>query len=96
MASPSVWKGKSGTVKLGRPEAIVIAIAAGSSAKVQTQLARPDPLVAPFVKGQALGTLKVSLGGGQTVVDVPLVALEAVEEAGILGRAWDAIRLWIK
>ncbi|MBI5907131.1 MAG: D-alanyl-D-alanine carboxypeptidase family protein [Polaromonas sp.] len=96
VASPSVWKGKSGTVKLGRPEAIVIAIAAGSSAKVQTQLARPDPLVAPFVKGQALGTLKVSLGGGQTVVDVPLVALEAVEEAGILGRAWDAIRLWIK
>ena len=22
--------------------------------------------------------------------------LEAVEQAGILGRAWDAIRLWIK
>ena len=96
VASPNVWKGKSGTVKLGRPEAIVIAIAAGSSAKVQTQVARPDPLVAPFVKGQALGTLKVSLGGSQTVVDIPLVALEAVEEAGILGRAWDSIRLWIK
>ena len=25
-----------------------------------------------------------------------LMALEAVEEAGILGRAWDSIRLWIK
>ena len=96
VASPSVWKGKSNNVKLGRPQAIVIAIAAGSSAKVQTQVARPDPLVAPFIKGQALGTLKVSLGGGQTVVDIPLVALEAVEEAGILGRAWDSIRLWIK
>ena len=96
VASPDVWKGKSSTVKLGRPDAIVIAIAAGSAAKVQTQVARPDPLVAPFIKGQALGTLKVSLGGGQTVVDIPLVALEAVEEAGILGRAWDSIRLWIK
>ncbi|MFI5443956.1 D-alanyl-D-alanine carboxypeptidase family protein [Polaromonas sp. UC242_47] len=96
VASPSVWKGKSSTVKLGRPQAIVIAVAAGSSAKVQTQVARPDPLVAPFAKGQALGTLKVTLGGGQSVVDVPLVALEAVEEAGILGRAWDAVRLWIK
>jgi D-alanyl-D-alanine carboxypeptidase (penicillin-binding protein 5/6) len=30
------------------------------------------------------------------VVDVPLVALEAVEQAGVLGRTWDAIRLWIK
>jgi len=27
---------------------------------------------------------------------VPLVALEGVEEAGFLGRAWDAMRLWIK
>ncbi|GAB3480684.1 D-alanyl-D-alanine carboxypeptidase family protein [Polaromonas eurypsychrophila] len=96
VASPSVWKGKSNTVKLGRPQAIVIAIPAGSSAKLQTQVARLDPLVAPFVKGQAVGTLKVSTGAGQPVADIPLVALEAVEEAGILGRAWDSIRLWIK
>ncbi len=96
VASPPVWKGKSATVKLGRPEAIVIAVAAGSAAKVQTQLARPDPLVAPFSKGQSVGSLKVTLGGGAPVLDVPLVTLEAVEEAGILGRAWDAIRLWIK
>ena len=39
----------------------------------------------------------VMLGDNPTpVAEVPLVALEAVEEAGILGRAWDAIRLWIK
>jgi len=96
VVSPAVWKGKSSTVKLGRPEAIVIAVPAGTAAKVQTQVARPDPLVAPFTRGQALGTLKVNVGGGETMVDVPLVALETVEEAGILGRAWDSIRLWIK
>jgi D-alanyl-D-alanine carboxypeptidase (penicillin-binding protein 5/6) len=96
VASPNVWKGRSGTVKLGRHQPIVIAIAAGSSAKVQTQVARPDPLVAPFTKGQAVGTLKVNLGGSETVIDIPLVALETVEEAGILGRAWDSVRLWIK
>lgn len=96
VVSPAVWKGKSGTVKLGRPEAIVIAVPAGSAAKVKTEVARPDPLVAPFTRGQAVGTLKVNVGGGETVVDIPLVALETVEEAGILGRAWDSIRLWIK
>ncbi|MDI1240123.1 MAG: D-alanyl-D-alanine carboxypeptidase [Polaromonas sp.] len=95
VVSPAVWKGKSSTVKLGRPEAIVIAVPAGSAAKVQTQVARPDPLVAPYTRGQALGTLKVNVGG-ETMVDIPLVALETVEEAGILGRAWDSIRLWIK
>ena len=58
-------------------------------------MARPDPLVAPFAKNQPVGTLKVTLGD-QPVTEVPLVALEAVEQAGVLGRAWDAIRLWIK
>ena len=97
VVTPSVWKGKSATVKIGRPQAIVVAVAAGSAPKVKTQVARTDPLVAPFVKGQAMGTLKVMLGDNPTpVAEVSLVALEAVEEAGILGRAWDSVRLWIK
>jgi serine-type D-Ala-D-Ala carboxypeptidase (penicillin-binding protein 5/6) len=58
-------------------------------------VARPDPLVAPFTKGQAIGSLKVTVAD-QPLADVPLVALEAVEQAGVLGRAWDAVRLWIK
>ena len=97
VVTPSVWKGKSSVVKLGRPEAIVVAVAAGSAAKVKTQVARPDPLVAPFIKGQSLGSLKVMLGDNPApIAEVPLVALETVEEAGIVGRAWDSIRLWIK
>lgn len=95
VATPSVWKGKASTLKLGRPEAIVVAVPKGSADKLKTQVARADPLVAPFAKGQTVATLKVSLNG-QALVDVPLVALEAVDQAGILGRAWDAIRLWIK
>ena len=95
VATPAVWKGKQNTVKLGRPEAIVVAVPTGAASKIKTQVARPDPLVAPFTQYQAIGTLKISLGD-QPLVDVPLVALEAVEQAGILGRAWDAIRLWIK
>ena len=97
VVSPSVWKGKSPTVKLGRPEAIVVAVAAGSAPKVKTQVTRPDPLVAPFVKGQNLGTLKVLIGDNPApVAEVQLMALDTVEEAGILGRAWDSIRLWIQ
>ncbi len=97
VVSPAVWKGKSPTVKIGQPQAIVVAVATGSAPKVKTTVARADPLVAPFVKGQAMGTLKVMFGDNPVpVAEVPLVALEAVEEAGILGRAWDSIRLWIK
>ncbi len=95
IVSAPVWKGKENLLKLGRPEAIVVAVPSGNAGKVKTDIARPDPLVAPFTKGQAVGTLKVSLGE-QQLVSVPLVALESVEQAGVLGRAWDALRLWIK
>jgi D-alanyl-D-alanine carboxypeptidase (penicillin-binding protein 5/6) len=73
----------------------VVAVPAGSASKIKTQVARPDPLVAPFTKGQPVGSLKVTLGD-QSVAEVPLVALEGVEQAGVFGRAWDAVRLWIK
>ena len=95
VATPPIWKGKVNTVKLGRPEAIVVAVPSGSASKIRTQVARPDPLVAPITKFQAVGSLKVTLGD-QSVADIPLVALEPVGQAGILGRAWDAMRLWIK
>jgi D-alanyl-D-alanine carboxypeptidase (penicillin-binding protein 5/6) len=72
-----------------------VAVPAGSAAKIKTQVVRPEPLVAPFAKLQPVGSLKITLAD-QPVTDVPLVALEAVEQAGVLGRAWDAVRLWIK
>jgi len=97
VVSPNIWKGKSSVVKLGQPQAIVVAVPAGSAAKLKTQVARPEPLVAPYTKGQRIGSLKVTSGDNPAVVaEVPLFVLEAVEEAGILGRAWDAVRLWIK
>jgi D-alanyl-D-alanine carboxypeptidase (penicillin-binding protein 5/6) len=95
VVSPAVWKGKAATVKLGRPEAIVVAVPAGASGKIKTQVLRSDPLVAPFTKGQQVATLKVT-SGEQTLADVPLLVLETVEQAGVFGRAWDALRLWIK
>jgi serine-type D-Ala-D-Ala carboxypeptidase (penicillin-binding protein 5/6) len=95
VVTPDVWKGSQRTVKLGRTRAVVVAVPAGTAARVKTQVSRPDPLVAPLAKGQQVGVLKVS-SGEQHLLDVPLVALETVDQAGVLGRAWDAIRLWIK
>jgi serine-type D-Ala-D-Ala carboxypeptidase (penicillin-binding protein 5/6) len=95
VVTPEIWKGSQRTVKLGRTRALVVAVPAGTAARIKTQVARPDPLVAPLAKGQQVGVLKVS-SGDQALLDVPLVALEAVDQAGVLGRAWDAIRLWIK
>ena len=95
VATPKVWKGKTPELKLGHTEPIVVAVPAGTAAQVKTEIARPEPLIAPFLQGQAVATLKITQGG-QPLAEVPLVALEPVEEAGFFGRAWDAMRLWIK
>ncbi len=95
LLTQKVWKGSSGTIKVGRPHAIVVAVAQGSAGKLTTEIVRREPLLAPVAKGQQVALLRVKSAGVQ-VVEVPLLALEEVSQAGIFGRAWDAIRLWIR
>ena len=92
----AVWKGKAGEVPLGAPGAVFVSVPKGEGGKLQTRMERTDPLVAPLAKGQRVGTLKVSAAGGAPVVETPLVVLNEVPAAGVIGRAWDALRLWIK
>jgi len=96
IATPQVWKGQSNEAKLGAAGGLFVSVPKGEGGKLQTKIERTDPLVAPLAKGQRVGTIKVTTASGAPVVNVPLVVLETVEQAGIFGRAWDALRLWIK
>ena len=96
MLTVPVWKGKTPDARLGAAAAVYVTVPKGEGGKLQSRIERTDPLVAPLAKGQRVGTLKVTTAAGTPVADVPLVAMDGVEQAGILGRAWDAIRLWIK
>jgi serine-type D-Ala-D-Ala carboxypeptidase (penicillin-binding protein 5/6) len=96
IVSPQIWKGKAATARLGVEGGLFVTVPKGAGANLQTKVERTDPLVAPLDKGQRVGTVKVSTAAGTAVVELPLVALEAVPEAGLVGRAWDAMRLWIK
>ena len=95
VVTPHVWKGRDSQVKLGRVSPIVVAVPTGSAGRIQTQVARPEPLMAPLNRGQAVGVLKVTLDQ-KPLVDVPLSVLETVEQASFVGRAWDTVRLWVK
>jgi D-alanyl-D-alanine carboxypeptidase (penicillin-binding protein 5/6) len=96
VVTPEVWKGATKQAQLGAAGAVFVTVPKGDGDKLQTKVERTDPLVAPLAKGQRVGTLKVSTAAGALLAEVPLQVLEAVPEAGIFGRAWDAIRLWIK
>ena len=95
VVTPAVFKGRQPQVGLGRNQAIVVAVPQGQAGNIKTMVTRPEPLLAPLQKNQPVATLKVLLNQAP-LVEIPLLALSAVEEAGFLGRTWDTLTLWLK
>jgi D-alanyl-D-alanine carboxypeptidase (penicillin-binding protein 5/6) len=95
IASAEVWKGAAATAKIGTQVPVSVAVPRGEAAQVKTQLVRTDPLIAPLSQGQQVGTLKV-LSGTRVLAEVPVTVLEPVAQAGMFGRAWDQLRLWLR
>jgi serine-type D-Ala-D-Ala carboxypeptidase (penicillin-binding protein 5/6) len=98
VAAVQVWKGSQPQVALGAadPAGVFVTVPKGEAAGLKTVLERSDPLVAPLAQGQRVGTIKVTTASGAPVASVPLVVQQKVDLAGIFGRAWDALRLWIR
>jgi serine-type D-Ala-D-Ala carboxypeptidase (penicillin-binding protein 5/6) len=93
-----VWKGNSAEVPLGPDRDVFVTLPADELQRIgekglRSTIERPDPLIAPLTKGETVGWLKIT-ADGRALADAPIVALEGVAPAGLLGRAYDAVRLW--
>ncbi|MBD8533302.1 MULTISPECIES: D-alanyl-D-alanine carboxypeptidase family protein [unclassified Massilia] len=95
IATPEVWKGSQGTVKIGFTNDVLVTVPKGVAGKLKPVLERKDPLVAPLPRNGRVGTLRMMVDNKPLLV-LPVVALEEVQEASIFGRAWDSMRLMIK
>lgn len=91
-----VWMGQSATVELGHPDGVVVTVPTGTAAGLRTEVVRPQRLLAPLQRGQVLGTLRVRTAQGVVIQEYPLSVLQAVPQAGVWGRGWDALRLWVQ
>lgn len=90
-----VWKGARSTLKAGFRGDLVVSVPKGQGGKLKAELLSLSPLVAPVAEGSRVGNLRVTLDG-KPLGEYPVLALEAVPAAGIFGRAWDTLRLWLK
>jgi D-alanyl-D-alanine carboxypeptidase (penicillin-binding protein 5/6) len=90
-----VWKGTAPEVKAGFESDVLVSVPRGQAGAVRAEIERQQPLTAPIERGQRIGTLRVRQGD-QVLAERPLVALESIGQAGLLGRAWDTIRLWME
>ncbi|HQS36669.1 MAG: peptidase [Methylotenera sp. 24-45-7] len=90
-----VWKGSDNLLNSTVANDLYLTLPKGEYANVKAVISSTQPLIAPIKKGQVVGTVKFMLNG-KIIDQRPLVAAKAVETAGILGRAWDSIKLLIQ
>jgi len=95
LANPELWKGGTPTVPLGVAGDVLVTLPRGRYGDLKASLDMPARLVAPFQKGQKIGTLKVELDG-KTLVQEPLVALADAPEGGFFKRLSDGVWMWFK
>jgi D-alanyl-D-alanine carboxypeptidase (penicillin-binding protein 5/6) len=95
VSSLRVWKGAERAVSAGFFTDRYVALPKGQAQNLKLSLEAVEPLLAPVIKGQRVGTVKVTLDGKQ-VDAYPLLALQDVAPASLFGRAWDTVRLWFK
>jgi len=95
LATPDIYKGKAGTVKIGVQNETFVTVPKGTGGRLKPVLERQELMIAPIAAGQQVGTVKL-MDGTTKVAEFPVVALEEVPEAGFFGRLWDTIRLWFK
>lgn len=95
VTSLPVWKGASNTLKAGFTDDLYMSLPRGLGPKLKVAMEARQPLTAPIALGQTVGVLRLTLDGN-AVAEFPLQALEEVPQAGIFGRAWDSMRLWLR
>jgi D-alanyl-D-alanine carboxypeptidase (penicillin-binding protein 5/6) len=90
-----VWKGSENQLASTVANDLYLTLPKGEYANVKAVISTTQPLVAPIKKGQVIGSVKFMLNG-KTIDQRPLVAAKSVDTAGVLGRAWDSIKLLIQ
>ncbi|MFZ0024239.1 D-alanyl-D-alanine carboxypeptidase PBP5/6 [Acinetobacter sp.] len=91
LAKAKVWFGKEDEVQIGLAENFNVTMPKGQANAIKTQLVVQPKLTAPLRPGQAVGKYVATLDG-KVISEKPLVALNAVEEAGFFARMLDHIK----
>ncbi len=90
-AEVAVKDGKSKLVKVGLDKDVKFLVDQASGAQFDVKANYNEPAIAPIKRGQELGTITITSNILSEPKIVPLVALEDVEQLGLLKRIWARI-----
>lgn len=88
-----IWEGEVDTVGLGLKRSVWVTVPRGRSTDIKPTAHYTQPLLAPVAQDQQVGTVAFSLDDKQ-IANEPLLALNAVPQAGFVGRMIDKVRMW--
>jgi len=88
-----VWMGAADTISLGTKEDSYVTLSRNDAKKLAANVELNDDLVAPINKGDIVGKIFYQVDG-EDIYDVPLIALESVEEGSFFSRMFDYIKLF--
>lgn len=94
LSEPKVWYGAQRTVPVGLSHPLKITLPQGAHKNLTPTLVLDQPIKAPLKAGQAVGHYELRYKD-QLLVNEPVVALSAVEEAGWFTRFGDRVSLWL-
>jgi len=95
ITSVKVWKGKIEELGLGINNDLYITFPRGQKNKLITEFDLSDQYIAPLNQGDVQGNLKISLADNE-IAEAKLIALQSVNEGGIIVRMKDSIRLLLQ
>ncbi len=95
IAQAQVYQGKSSKLPIGVEKDLVVTLPQNQTQPITTALTLNGDLRAPITRGQVVGDLTISLNN-QVIAKTPIVALEAVDRAGIWGRFTGWLKLFFK
>jgi len=90
-----IWKGDKNYIKIGFKKNLYVTVQRGMAKEIESTLERTSPLIAPVKRNSQIGMFKIK-ASGVPIAQFPVVALESINKAGILGRAWDSMRMLFK
>ena len=88
-----IFYGEIDALNLGVAEPVVVTFPRGYYKSIEVDFELPRLLEAPINLGQEVGVMRLRLAG-ETIYEAPLVAQEAVPEAGMFSRLGDFIYLF--
>ncbi|NDU85939.1 MAG: D-alanyl-D-alanine carboxypeptidase [Ferrovum sp.] len=90
-----LYKGAQPAVTVGFSRDVWVTTPTGREGEAKELLTTLQPVIAPVVAGQKMGTLTVYYGGN-VINTTDLVALEGVPVGNAFTRGWDGLRLMLK